>query len=179
MSPASYARLHVETPLGPFALAADEGGLRFCQPAGSPKLPPARAPTGPAVSAQLETAARALRAYFAGEPDPWQELRLAPEGTEFQHRVWEALRRIPYGRTLSYRDLARSAGQPRAARAVGQANHHNPLAIVVPCHRVVAADGGLGGYAGGLAMKRWLLEHEGALRRSAEPARQLPLASRA
>jgi O-6-methylguanine DNA methyltransferase len=82
--------------------------------------------------------------------------------------VWAALRRIPLGRTVSYRDLARTIGAPGAVRAVGAANGANPIAVVVPCHRVIAADGGLGGYAGGLDAKRWLLRHESALiRRSA------------
>jgi methylated-DNA-[protein]-cysteine S-methyltransferase len=81
-------------------------------------------------------------------------------GTPFQMRVWKALRRIPYGQTRSYADIARAVGRPKAARAVGMANHWNPVAIVVPCHRVVASDGSLGGYAGGLEMKTWLLSLE-------------------
>ena len=169
VSTETHSGRRLDTPLGPFALAATEAGLSHCLPTDAPTLPPLAAEPlaepDRAARAHLEAAARALGAYFAGEKDPWQGLELAPEGSSFQRRVWAALRRIPYGQTLSYRDLARSAGHPRAARAVGQANHHNPLAILVPCHRVIAADGSLGGYAGGLERKRWLLEHEGALPR--------------
>ena len=82
-------------------------------------------------------------------------------GTEFQRRCWQALLEIPYGETRTYADIARAVGQPRGFRAVGMANHDNPVAIVVPCHRVIASDGTLGGYGGGLPGKRWLLELEG------------------
>ena len=175
LSDALRATLRIDTPLGPFDLAADEGGLTHCQPSGSLKLPKPGTAASAEVRAQLETAASALDAYFAGQPDPWQGLCLHPEGSGFQLRVWEALRSIPYGRTRSYRELACSIGQPRAARAVGQANHHNPLAIFVPCHRVITADGGLGGYAGGLERKRWLLAHEAAPPRAAATPRQFVL----
>jgi methylated-DNA-[protein]-cysteine S-methyltransferase len=100
-----------------------------------------------------------LQAYFAGELIDF-DLRLAAEGTDFQRKVWNALRRIPFGRTCSYADVARRVGNPRAMRAVGAANGRNRIAIVVPCHRVIAADGTLGGYGGGLDRKEWLLRHE-------------------
>ena len=100
-----------------------------------------------------------LQAYFAGELRDF-ELPLAAEGTPFQQRVWRALCDIPYGETISYGELARRIGQPSAARAVGLANGQNPSAIVVPCHRVIGADGSLTGYGGGLERKRWLLAHE-------------------
>lgn len=100
-----------------------------------------------------------LQAYFAGELRDF-ELPLAAAGTPFQQRVWRALCDIPYGETISYGELARRIGQPKAARAVGLANGQNPIAIVVPCHRVIGADGSLTGYGGGLARKRWLLAHE-------------------
>ena len=159
----TYTTLTLETPLGPFTLAAERAGLVACLPAESPRLPAASGAGTPAARAHLAAAARSLRCYFDGAPDPWQELALRPAGTEFQQRVWAALRRIPCGGTLSYRELARAAGHPRAARAVGQANHQNPLAILIPCHRVIAADGSLGGYAGGLERKRWLLDHEAGI----------------
>ena len=89
------------------------------------------------------------------------DLPLDPEGTDFQRRVWRALLDIPYGETRSYADLARAVGSPRAMRAVGQANRRNPIGVVVPCHRVIAADGTIGGYAGGLDRKRHLLRLEG------------------
>ena len=152
----------LETPIGPFVLAATAAGLTHSQLAGSPALPAHDGAAGLEARRHLEAGLRALAAYFDGEKDPWDGLRLAPTGTPFQRAVWGALRRIPYGTTCSYLELARAVASPRGARAVGQANHHNPLGVVVPCHRVVAADGSLGGYAGGLERKRWLLEHEGA-----------------
>jgi methylated-DNA-[protein]-cysteine S-methyltransferase len=100
-----------------------------------------------------------LQAYFAGELRDF-ELPLAAAGTPFQQSVWRALCDIPYGETISYGELARRIGQPKAARAVGLANGQNPIAIVVPCHRVIGADGSLTGYGGGLERKRWLLAHE-------------------
>lgn len=104
----------------------------------------------------------ALRRYFDGEVHAIDALTVDAGGTPFQRRVWEALRRIPAGSTTSYGELAAALGQPGASRAVGLANGSNPVAIVVPCHRVIAANGGLGGYSGGLARKRWLLAHERA-----------------
>lgn len=108
-------------------------------------------------------ASTALRAYLAGRLDALDHLPVDAGGTDFQRRVWAALRTIPAGRTWSYRRLAERIGQPTAVRAVGLANGANPLGILVPCHRVVGSDGSLTGYGGGLARKRWLLEHEGAL----------------
>jgi methylated-DNA-[protein]-cysteine S-methyltransferase len=101
-----------------------------------------------------------LRAYFAGELKEF-ELALAPHGTPFQQRVWEALRTIPHGATTTYATLAERLGDPRATRAVGLANGRNPIPIVIPCHRVIGADGSLTGYGGGLERKQWLLAHEG------------------
>lgn len=103
---------------------------------------------------------RALEAYFAGDLRALDKLEVATGGTEFQRSVWHALRTIPAGSTLSYGQLASSLGRPSASRAVGLANGKNPVAIVVPCHRVIGADGSLTGYAGGTERKRWLLEHE-------------------
>jgi methylated-DNA-[protein]-cysteine S-methyltransferase len=110
----------------------------------------------------LEEASRQLLAYLAGEATGF-DLPLAPAGTEFQQRVWDALRRIPYGATTTYGALAREIGAPRAAQAVGAAVGANPLSIVVPCHRVLASDGALTGYAGGIGTKEALLRIEGAL----------------
>jgi methylated-DNA-[protein]-cysteine S-methyltransferase len=113
----------------------------------------------------LGPAREQLRAYFAGELFDF-DLPLAPAGTAFQRRVWDELQRIPFGRTVSYGEIARRLGVPGAARPVGAANGRNPIAIVVPCHRVIGTDGTLTGYGGGLARKRWLLDHEaGALAR--------------
>jgi O-6-methylguanine DNA methyltransferase len=104
--------------------------------------------------------ARALEAYFAGHIDGLADVKVATGGTPFQRKVWHALRAIPPGRTVSYGQLAASLGDARASRAAGSANAANPIGIVVPCHRVVGANGALTGYAGGLARKRWLLDHE-------------------
>jgi len=101
-----------------------------------------------------------LREYFAGERAEF-DLPLEPEGgTPFQRRAWKALREIPFGQTRTYGDQARAIQHPTAVRAVGAANGRNPIGIIVPCHRVIGSDGKLTGYAGGMAAKRWLLEHE-------------------
>jgi methylated-DNA-[protein]-cysteine S-methyltransferase len=107
----------------------------------------------------LTAAAAQLQEYFAGRRRRF-DLPLDPQGTEFQRRVWKALEAIPYGQTRNYRQVAESVGAPRAVRAVGAANGRNPLPIVVPCHRVIGADGKLVGYAGGLPVKRVLLDIE-------------------
>ncbi|HEV8635155.1 MAG TPA: methylated-DNA--[protein]-cysteine S-methyltransferase [Chloroflexota bacterium] len=106
-------------------------------------------------------AARQLAEYARGERRSF-DLPLEPRGTDFQRRVWTAVAAVPHGRTVTYREIARRVGQPRSVRAVGAANGANPLPIVIPCHRVVGADGQLHGYAGGLALKRRLLGLEGA-----------------
>ena len=106
----------------------------------------------------------ALAAYFGGAPGEFDDpcaLPLAPHGTPFQQRVWEQLRAIPTGATRSYGEIAAAVGKPGAARAVGGAVGSNPISLIVPCHRVVASDGSIGGFASGLDRKRWLLAHEG------------------
>ena len=112
-----------------------------------------------ALPGPLRGAKRQLLEYFGGARRDF-DLPLAPAGTAFQRRVWNELRRIPYGETISYGELARRIGRPTASRAVGAANGRNPLAIVVPCHRVIGADGTLIGYGGGLPVKEALLAHE-------------------
>lgn len=104
-----------------------------------------------------------LAAYFAGDLHALDGLPVDAGGTPFQRRVWAALRRIPPGETISYQTLARRIDAPAAVRAVGSANGANPVGVVVPCHRVIGADGRLSGYAGGVERKRWLLAHEGAV----------------
>ncbi|MDQ2859570.1 MAG: methylated-DNA--[protein]-cysteine S-methyltransferase [Pseudomonadota bacterium] len=113
---------------------------------------------GPAPAATIA----AVRAYFAGQRDALGGLAWRTAGTDFQQRVWLALTEIPVGETISYGELARRIGSPMAVRAVGLANGANPVGVVVPCHRVIGADGSLTGYGGGLERKRWLLNHEGA-----------------
>lgn len=102
-----------------------------------------------------------MDAYFRGELRAFT-LPLAPRGTDFQRRVWDELTRIEYGDTITYRDLAERVGRPTAVRAAGRANATNPIPIIVPCHRVIGVDGSLTGYGGGLALKEWLLDFEGA-----------------
>jgi methylated-DNA-[protein]-cysteine S-methyltransferase len=119
---------------------------------------------GPAVPAGGEDhpIAKAIASYFGGDMAALDGIPVHYDGTPFQQAVWEALRTIPVGETISYAELAVKVGRPAAVRAVGQANGRNPVWVVVPCHRVVAANGGLGGYSAGLDRKRWLLNHEGA-----------------
>jgi methylated-DNA-[protein]-cysteine S-methyltransferase len=105
----------------------------------------------------------AMRAYFRGDLAVIDRLPVETEGTPFQTSIWRALRKIGKGRTISYAELARRVGRPKAVRAAGLANGQNPISIVVPCHRVIGSDGSLTGYGGGLSRKQWLLEHEGAL----------------
>ena len=110
----------------------------------------------------LEAARAQLEEYFTGARTAF-DLPLRPDGSSFQQRVWSRLREIPFGETISYTELARRVGDPSAVRAVGGANARNPLPIVVPCHRVIGADGSLTGFGGGIERKRWLLAHEGVL----------------
>ena len=104
-----------------------------------------------------------MRRYFEGDLRALESIQVSTDGTEFQQAVWQALKSIPAGQTLSYRELAQRVGRPSAMRAVGAANGANPVALVLPCHRVIGADGSLTGYGGGLDRKEWLLKHEGAL----------------
>ncbi len=153
-----------ETPVGPLKLYFSERGLAALEFAGegsAPQLQPDSPP--PHLQPLIEATKRELTAYFNGALTDFGTLTLAPQGTPFQLRVWQELRRIPRGKTISYGELARRVGNPRASRAVGQANGHNPLPLIVPCHRVIAADGSLGGYSSGLERKSWLLKHEGAM----------------
>lgn len=154
------ARCHrlLDSPLGTLCLVGDAAGrlveVRFPGPEG-PDRPRDAVQDGRA----LDEAARQLEEYFAGRRQRF-ELVLAVDGTPFQRRVWGALRQIPFARTASYAEVAVRIGRATAARAVGAANRKNPLPIVVPCHRVVGADGRLIGFAGGLERKAWLLRHE-------------------
>ena len=150
-----------DTPIGVLRLLGDEARIeRIDLPATAARAPdPGWREERDAPPAALRTARRQLREYFDGARRAF-DLPLAPEGTAFQRRVWEALRRIPYGETISYGALARRVGKPAAARAVGAANGRNPLAIVVPCHRVIGAGGALTGYGGGLPVKQALLALE-------------------
>ena len=146
----------VDSPVGTLTLAAGPRGL--CALAFGDRLPKLAAPTREGKPPREISAA--LEAYFAGDLRAIDALEVDPQGTGFQQRVWAALRTIPAGTTWSYAGLARFVGHATATRAVGAANGRNPIALVVPCHRVIASDGTLGGYGGGLEAKRWLLQHE-------------------
>lgn len=111
---------------------------------------------------QIPDVNQPLTAYFEGDLQAIEHITLDPYGTPFQRRVWAALRAIPTGQTCSYLQLATAIGKPTAVRAVAQANGHNPIPLVVPCHRVIAANGGIGGFSCGIERKYWLLRHEGS-----------------
>ena len=147
----------VPTPLGELLLTAVDDGLTKAHfpPYDEPSTPPS--PDHPVLAA----ARRQLLEHFAGERTDF-DLPLAPPGTAFQQRVWEELRRIPYGTTTTYGELARRLGDPKCVRAVGLANGRNPIAVVVPCHRVIGSDGKLRGYAAGVERKQRLLALESA-----------------
>lgn len=155
------------TPIGDLGVAVDEEGrlrrLVFLEASSFQEFAQGlrhTRETSPAVSSRRCTAVRRqLEEYFSGKRTEF-DLDLHPEGTAFQCRVWKELTRIPYGTTKSYREIAEGVGSPNAFRAVGQANHHNPIVIVIPCHRVVGADGSLTGFGGGLPVKRALLTLE-------------------
>ncbi|MBS7661119.1 methylated-DNA--[protein]-cysteine S-methyltransferase [Pseudomonas lalucatii] len=153
-----HYRYH-DSPLGRLLLAGDASGL--CQLAMEIDGKPWRIGADwRAAGGELDEVCRQLDEYFAGLRRRF-ELPLAPRGTDFQRAVWQALQRIPYGRTSCYSALAAQIARPKAVRAVGAANGANPIAIVIPCHRVIGRDGSLTGYAGGLARKALLLKLEG------------------
>jgi methylated-DNA-[protein]-cysteine S-methyltransferase len=148
-----FTTLH-PSPVGDILLRADDEGRLtelYLRHDGAVELGPAQPPFD-AVREQLD-------AYFAGELEAF-DVPLAVHGTDFQVRVWDQLTRIPFGETISYSELARRLDDPKLVRAVGLANGRNPISIIIPCHRVIGADGSLVGYGGGLERKRWLLEHE-------------------
>ncbi|GHA13738.1 methylated-DNA--[protein]-cysteine S-methyltransferase [Streptomyces echinoruber] len=150
----------IDSPYGPLTLVATDGVLSGLYMDGQRHRPPQET-FGVRDDRPFTEAVEQLEAYFAGELKEFTvPLRL--EGTPFQRRVWDQLRRIPYGETRSYGDLAAALGSPGASRAVGLANGRNPVGIIVPCHRVIGASGSLTGYGGGLDRKRRLLEFERA-----------------
>jgi len=148
----------IESPIGPLVLVARDGVLTNLSMVEQRHMTP---PPDDAVTddAWFKDVAQQLDAYFAGELSSF-DLEMDLRGTTFQRGVWARLSEIPYGETISYGELAQRVGNPNASRAVGLANGRNPIAIIVPCHRVIGADGSLTGYGGGLERKTWLLEHE-------------------
>lgn len=158
MSIAHYAEF--DSPLGPVRIGATDAGLtqvHFGDLDWNVVTTDAFVPS--ASHPILALAEHELRAYFEGQLTVFS-VPLAARGTEFQHAVWAELRQIPYGERRAYRDIANALGRPTATRAVGAANGQNPIGIIQPCHRVLGANGSLTGFAGGLAAKKWLLEHE-------------------
>ncbi len=149
----SLAIIYVPSPIGCLRVSGNEKGIsevEFCE---KPGLEPKEIP------ACLQLAGQQLEEYFQGRRLEF-DLPLDLQGTVFQKEVWAALREVPCGRTASYGDIARAIGRPKSSRAVGGANHRNPVAIIVPCHRIIGNDGRLTGYGGGLWRKQWLLDHE-------------------
>jgi len=160
-------RTSVDSPLGRILIACSDAGLAVLSLPGEDETLFAgrvarHAPTGPAGAPAAHHAAQMaeeLTAYFAGTLRRFS-VPLAPRGTAFQHEVWDAVCAVPYGESATYGEIAAGLNRPRAARAVGHANGANPLPIVIPCHRLLGYDGALTGYAGGLPMKRWLVDYE-------------------
>lgn len=156
------AQRSLRTPIGVLRVTASDRGVTKIDRVATKSNRVARASAQrgtPAAQRQVDRAVRQLREYFAGKRTKFS-VPLDLEGTPFQRRAWAAMCKIPFGGTISYAEQARSMRAPRAVRAVGSANGANPVPIIVPCHRVVASNGGLGGFSLGLAMKRWLLAHE-------------------
>ena len=141
----------IPTPIGSLCIREEAGAIVAIDFTTGDLCPPA--------TPLLTEAARQLTAYFDGDLTDF-DLPIRLTGSAFRLQCWQALRTIPYGETISYGEQARRIGNPKAVRAVGGANHHNPISIVVPCHRVIGADGALTGYGGGLDKKQWLLAHE-------------------
>jgi methylated-DNA-[protein]-cysteine S-methyltransferase len=147
-----------QSPVGPLLLAGSKAGLLLVSFASGNRPKNVDPEWRPDTTAFLEVVQQ-LQSYFAGERKNF-DLALILEGTDFQKRVWTALRKIPYGETISYKELAEMIGSPKAVRAVGAANGANPIPIIIPCHRVIGNDGSLTGFGGGLPLKKQLLELE-------------------
>jgi methylated-DNA-[protein]-cysteine S-methyltransferase len=150
----------LDSPIGPLLIAGDQEGVRHIRFPRNGKAVKPEPDWIESSSGAVAQAVAQLREYFAGRRVEF-DLPLAPQGTQFQLAVWRELQRIPYGQTVSYGELARRIGNPKASRAVGSANGANQIPIVIPCHRVIAAGGKLGGFGGGLPVKEALLALEG------------------
>jgi len=148
-----------ESPIGWVRIVADGTGITAVDFPQRDRTPGAALPSGPGAPGHLLECAAQLAEYFEGRRTVF-DVRLSLTGTPFQKRVWTALLAVPYGEKTTYKEIAASLGNVRSTRAVGGANHRNPVSIIVPCHRVIGATGGLTGYGGGLWRKAWLLEHE-------------------
>jgi methylated-DNA-[protein]-cysteine S-methyltransferase len=158
---------HIDSPVGPLLVAGNDEGLQLIE-FHAPRHPMRRGEHWrEGDHPVLRQAEAQLGEYFAGKRRHFA-LPLAPQGTDFQREVWWELANIPFGGTISYADLAQRVGRPTATRAVGAANGRNPIPIVLPCHRVIGADGSLTGFGGGLPTKQFLLQLEGALPREVD-----------
>ncbi|MBO6635766.1 methylated-DNA--[protein]-cysteine S-methyltransferase [Parvibaculum sp.] len=157
----TLATATLETPIGRLRLAATDAGLAAVLFPNQKDVAFPKRDGSAKARAQIDKTVKALTRYFEGKQKDFSGLTLAAQGTDFQKRVWNALTGIPFGQTRSYADIARAIGNPKGMRAVGLANGKNPLPIIVPCHRVIGADGSLTGFGGGLPTKKWLLEFEG------------------
>lgn len=153
------AQRTLRTPVGLLRVTADERGVVAIDRVTQAVRASRKDSNSRSAKKHADVAVMQLREYFAGKRRKFA-VPLSLHGTDFQRRAWAAMRTIPFGTTVSYARQARIIGSPRAVRAVGSANGANPVPIIVPCHRVIASDGSLGGYALGLKMKRWLLAHE-------------------
>ncbi|MFT5435785.1 MAG: methylated-DNA-[protein]-cysteine S-methyltransferase [Ulvibacter sp.] len=148
---------YIESPLGVISLSFNSKfELTAAQFNDKEELPPAE---NSLEIGEIESTVKQFEEYFEGKRTQF-DLKLAPEGTEFQKKVWKQLQEIQFGKTLTYQQMANQLGNPKVIRAAASANGRNPISIVIPCHRVIGSDGSLTGYAGGLHRKKWLLEHE-------------------
>ncbi len=145
--------IYLNTPVGTLEIKGDIDGLAFVN-----FIDPEESESK-IIPESLQDTVQQLSEYFEGNRTNFQ-LKLNPEGTFFQKKVWQQIKDIPFGKTASYQEIANQLGDPKAIRAAASANGKNPIAIIIPCHRVIGSDGSLIGYAGGLHRKKWLLEHE-------------------
>lgn len=150
-------KVYVKSPLGTLEMKGDDKGIIAIT------FLDKEVPLTTVIPESLQEAVKQLNEYFTKKRTAF-ELKIAPQGTDFQIKVWKTLQKIPFGKTASYLDMAKTLGDPKVIRAAASANGKNPIAIVIPCHRVIGSDGSLTGYAGGLHRKKWLLEHESPTR---------------
>lgn len=150
-------KVYIKSPLGALEIEGDTNGIVAITFLDKEVIPAVVIPE------VLQEAVNQLNEYFEKKRTVF-ELKLNPKGTDFQTKVWETLQKISFGKTASYLEMAKTLGDPKVIRAAASANGKNPIAIVIPCHRVIGSDGSLTGYAGGLYRKKWLLEHESPIR---------------
>lgn len=150
-------KVYIKSPLGTLEIEGDTKGITAIT------FLDKEVPLTTVIPESLQEAVKQLHEYFTKKRTVF-ELKIAPRGTDFQTKVWRTLQNIPFGKTVSYLDMAKTLGDPKVIRAAASANGKNPISIVIPCHRVIGSDGSLTGYASGLHRKKWLLEHESPIR---------------